>query len=281
MRLTTPQQQKEHSTSKGDHPKRDPKDVECFNCHKKGHYSFNCPHNALFCTECRADHRGHSFARRRPAIAQPGTMKQGIVEGKSVEDILLDTGCSRTLVHRDLVPEGKIKEGEAVAIRCAHGNTVLYPLAQIHMEVEGRSIEVEAAVSDMLPMRVLLGTDTQELTELLADSRKKAVADALVVSTRSALRKQREADKESSRMEEACGVQPHTLNERESDVGGEDDHQGGGPFTCEVESPRMEEACGIQPHTLDEKESDVGGEDDHQGGGPCEVHQLVRMMKHG
>ena len=239
VRLTTPQQQKEHSTSKGDHPKRDPKNVECFNCHKKGHYSFNCLHNALFCTERRADHRGHSFARRRPAMVQPGTMKQGIVEGKSVEDILLDTGCSRTLVHRDLVPEGKIKEGEAVAIRCAHGNTVLYPLAQIHMEVEGRSIEVEAAVSDTLPMRVLLGTDTQELTELLADSRKKAVADALVVSTRSALRKQREADKESSRMEEACGVQPHTLNERESDVGDEDGHQGGGP--CEVHQDELGE----------------------------------------
>lgn len=38
------------------------------------------------------------------------------MEGKSVDDILLDTGCSRTLVHKDLVPEGKIKEGEAVAI---------------------------------------------------------------------------------------------------------------------------------------------------------------------
>ena len=118
MRVTTPQQQKEHSTSKGDHPKRDPKDVECFNCHKKGHYSFNCLHNALFCTERRADHREHLFTRRHPAMAQPGTMKQGKV-------LLLDTGRSRTLVHWDLIHEGKIKEGEAVVIRCTHLLTLL------------------------------------------------------------------------------------------------------------------------------------------------------------
>ena len=30
--------------------KRDLKDIECFNCHKKGHYSSNCPHNALLCS---------------------------------------------------------------------------------------------------------------------------------------------------------------------------------------------------------------------------------------
>jgi hypothetical protein len=35
------------------------------------------------------------------------------------------------------------------------------------MEVEGRKITVEAAVSDTLPMSVLLGTGTPELAELL------------------------------------------------------------------------------------------------------------------
>ena len=56
------------------------------------------------------------------------------VGGKSVGDILLDTGCSRTLVHQRLVSENKLKEGDAVAIRCAHGDTVLYPLADIVVE---------------------------------------------------------------------------------------------------------------------------------------------------
>ena len=52
-----------------------------------------------------------------------------IVEGQEVADILLDTGCSRALVRRDLVNEEKMLEGEAVKIRYAHGDTVLYPLA--------------------------------------------------------------------------------------------------------------------------------------------------------
>ena len=30
-------------------PRRDLSNVECFNCHNTGHYSANCPHNALFC----------------------------------------------------------------------------------------------------------------------------------------------------------------------------------------------------------------------------------------
>ena len=36
------------------------------------------------------------------------------MEGKKVKDILLDTGCSRTLIHKDLVPASKIQEDEAV-----------------------------------------------------------------------------------------------------------------------------------------------------------------------
>ena len=55
---------------------------------------------------------------------QPGIVKSGMVEGKSVSDILLDTGCSRTLVHQKLVYDEKLKDSGAVAIRCAHGDTV-------------------------------------------------------------------------------------------------------------------------------------------------------------
>ncbi len=45
-----------------------------------------------------------------------------------MSDTLLDTGCSRTMVHRDLVEEEKKLEGEAVTIRCARGYMALYPL---------------------------------------------------------------------------------------------------------------------------------------------------------
>ena len=52
-----------------------------------------------------------------------------------MSDILLDTGCSRTLVRRDLVPSKNMQEGDVVTIRCAHGDTVLYPLTDVEVEV--------------------------------------------------------------------------------------------------------------------------------------------------
>ena len=52
------------------------------------------------------------------------------MEGKRAKSILLDTECSRTVVLEKFVPREKILEGEAVTICCAHGDTVLYPLAE-------------------------------------------------------------------------------------------------------------------------------------------------------
>ena len=98
----------------------------------------------------------------------PGVTKVGILEGKTVNDILLDTGCSRTLIHQKLVPEDRLLPGEAVAIRCAHGDTVLYPLAKVHLKVDGQSLNITAAVAERLPVSVLLGTDVPRLTELLS-----------------------------------------------------------------------------------------------------------------
>ena len=60
----------------------------------------------------------------------------GLVEGVVVSDILLDTGCSRTMVQSELVPEDRIIPGEAVTVKCAHGDTVLYPLAMVTLTLE-------------------------------------------------------------------------------------------------------------------------------------------------
>ena len=90
-------------------------------------------------------------------------MRSGTVEGKYVKNILLYTGSSRTLVHQKLVPEEVFLEGKATTVCFALGDTVLYHSAKVHMEVEGKPIEVETAVSDCLPVGVLLGTDVSQL----------------------------------------------------------------------------------------------------------------------
>lgn len=54
-------------------------------------------------------------------------MLVGEVDGMHVRDILVDTGAARTMVHMALVSEEKLL-GREVSIRCAHGDSVRYPL---------------------------------------------------------------------------------------------------------------------------------------------------------
>ena len=103
--------------------KRDLKDIEGFNCHQKGHFASNCPSNALFCREKLPGKVGEQ-TRTSTELTRKGS-----VEGRAVDNILLDTGCSRMLVHQEWVPRDRMLDGEAVAIRCAHGDTELYPVA--------------------------------------------------------------------------------------------------------------------------------------------------------
>ena len=81
--------------------------------------------------------------------------------------------------NSDLVDE-KILNGEFITIQCAHGDTVSYPLAQVKLQVEGRSITVEAAVSNTLPKSVLLKTYVPEMSELFGQKVVKHKGNALL-----------------------------------------------------------------------------------------------------
>ena len=93
------------------------------------------------------DSKGHLAARK------------GLVDGTPVTNILLDTGCIRTMMREELVAENKLLPGEAVTVLCTHRDTVLYPLANVTIEVEEIKFPITAAVSMGLPVSVLLGTD--------------------------------------------------------------------------------------------------------------------------
>ena len=136
--------------------------LRCFNCKQRGHIAKNCPHQVMYCKENKTPSHVQYMTRE-----ECGILQREIVEGREVADILLDTGCSRTLVRRDVVSDEKMLGEEAVKIRCAHGDIVLYLLAEVEMKIHGETIQVKAAVSDSLPMGVLLGTDVPKLNDLL------------------------------------------------------------------------------------------------------------------
>ena len=177
----------------------------CFRCHQKGHFANRCPSQpALLCYQVPTRHDG-------PARA-------GTVEETPVEGILLDTGAANTMIHRDLVPVEKISQ-KMVDIRCAHGDVVSYPLAEVSMRVGDYSFSVQAAVSDRLPVPVLLGRDVPGFDQLLgvdqcdgsATSGEKVVA----VTTRSQKRQEDLSERERVLRERESGVVPNPLMEEE------------------------------------------------------------------
>ena len=171
--------------SAGQEPSRRPP-LRCFNCKKEGHIAAHCPSEPVMLCQIPA-----------PVGTRPSKIdvwrRTGTVEGQFVQEIVLDTACKRTMVRQELVPPEKIIKGDVATIRCAHRDTVLYPLANIEMEVDGQAINVEAAVSTTLPVPVLLGGDVPELKQQLGSSAQNGSmesGDVLIVVTRAQAKKQ-------------------------------------------------------------------------------------------
>ena len=123
------------------------------------------------------------------------------------EDIVLDTGCARTMVRRDLVPQ-KTEVGR-VCIRCAHGDTREYPLSSVEIGIGEAKFQVEAAVSSSLPEPVLLGRDVPGLIDMLQSDQEDLTLqteEALAVVTRSQARRLEEDRLEQERKQQEVGA---------------------------------------------------------------------------
>lgn len=105
--------QKRGEVVKDEKPKNKKKEgLKFYSCGEKGHTLMRCPSKALTVVD------NHECGRNRCP------MHRGMVDGQEVKDILLDTGCSRTMVHADLVPSLKFSGKKKIAIWCAHGDVV-------------------------------------------------------------------------------------------------------------------------------------------------------------
>ena len=102
---------KSNNTGGANKSRGEQNNVKCYNCGQQGHIFTKCPSGASFCRpeQPKLESTAYQLSFRQPFVCQSGQ-----VEGNNVEQIVLDTSSSQTMVRQDLVPEGKIIEGDAV-----------------------------------------------------------------------------------------------------------------------------------------------------------------------
>ena len=139
-------------------------DKRCYACGQYGHLSYSCPnkhspdtpgqsHKALFGEACK----DVAWNKESQKYIQDGT-----VDGRPVK-MLVDTGCTRTIVASTVVRKSKVTPKNKVPILCVHGDTCLYPTARVKLMCGNWEKEMEVAVAPNLPVAVLLGSDIHSL----------------------------------------------------------------------------------------------------------------------
>ena len=122
-RKLTAKREKEAGATNRDVPGLEPSrkpPLRCFNCKKEGHIAANCPGESALLCEMSA------VVGAKPTMIDVWR-RTGTVEGQFVLEIVLDTAYKRTMARQEIVPPWKIIEGDVATIRCAHGDTALYP----------------------------------------------------------------------------------------------------------------------------------------------------------
>ena len=127
--------------------------IDCFNCHEKGHY-------ANWCKKVKSDvgKIGKALLCMKP-LEEGMSWYDPTVGGEINEHLLnmvVDSGCTRTLVHRKFVPVSQ-DTNEKITIMMANGERVIVPLAKVEVRSkQGTYVEL-VGVMQNLPVDCLLG----------------------------------------------------------------------------------------------------------------------------
>ena len=83
-------------------------------------------------------------------------IRRGELNGRSVQ-MLIDSGCSLTMVRANQIALSKIDAEETVPVLCVHGDTESYPTTEVESSLGGIQRKARVVVAPSLPVSVLLG----------------------------------------------------------------------------------------------------------------------------
>ena len=228
-------------------------DIVCFKCNKKGHVARDCPEKTY---------------RAREETERRRLRGEGVINGREVKRIQIDTGASRTIVDRRLVQVKDLKE-DRIKVIFGNQSSGEYPLADVRIIFDKEEYLVEAAVVENLAEDVLLGQDIplhkhmvkrldrKEQLELLCQlkediSEDQLEGEALAVKTR-AMRKQQETTssrrKQRTTPSSSGGKQSTTSEEQQ-----ETTSSGGKQSTTSEEQQETTSSGGKQSTTSEEQQ---------------------------
>ena len=180
---------------------KDERDKQCFVCREWGHVSYNCPkaQRAQVTEQTKAFYAGGCPEQSNCK----DYVRSGSLDGNPVQ-MLIDTGCDRTMVVEELVDPSKIDRTKTAQVLCVHGHAELYPTARVSLRIEGHEGEVDVIVAPRLPTVVLLGRD-------ITGQSSGVTANAFAVSTWSQTGQGSEEEADSSHLDEPAGVDVQEL----------------------------------------------------------------------
>ena len=252
------------------------KPIVCYGCREPGHLRPDCP---------------NKIKRVVSPVQEAGldeSLITAVIGGKEVVNAEVDTGCDRTLVHPDFIPEGALLN-RTCELKGYQGNSKTHELAKVTIGVGSLSDTVIVAVDNTLEHPALLGKDLSwevksemlRLVKLEVDKKVEEVKKGtqVVCVTRAQARKAREQEQadEVATAESEC--QPTGLGqifEFEDSMFVDEpeptpvEKLAGWPKECDVNLPSLSVGQGDKGALAREQAEDVSLSKSLEAAGKCE-----------
>ncbi|KYO40987.1 hypothetical protein Y1Q_0013733 [Alligator mississippiensis] len=108
-----------------------------------------------------------SFGRHKG----PGRQNKSIVEvkvGDTIIPMVVDTGCSQSMIWADLMPTQLGSPKTPVSMVCIHGDSYTYECRRLWLSLMGRTEEIAVRLAETLPCPMLLEVNWPHLKEVVA-----------------------------------------------------------------------------------------------------------------